>query len=221
MARRTKAEARATRESVLRAALDLFAEKGYSRTTLSGIAKRIGMTRGAVYWHFDNKEALLAALIDHVQGLKDNAVSSHISNIETIADLRAACVLYAQMVENDPMVRKFEFFMMYQMEWSEELLEQTRRNMEELRENPLDVFREHFNQPQIAARLKPGVDADQLVVTLASFWVGACKMCLGCHFPDSELCSHPDLESGTDTSFVSTVRNGFDLIMNGLLKEKE
>ena len=221
MARRTKEEARATRESVLRAALDLFAEKGYSRTTLSGIAKRIGMTRGAVYWHFENKEALLAALIDHVQALKDHAVSSQISDIQTIDDLRDACVVYARMVESDPVVHKFEFFMMYQMEWSEELLEQTRRNMEELRENPLDVFREHFNQPQIESRLKPGVDADQLVVTLASFWVGTCKMCLGCHFPDSDLCSPQELSRESDTSFVSTVRNGFDLIMNGLLKEKE
>ena len=57
MARKTKEEAAETRTNVLMAALDLFAEKGYSRTTLGGIAKRIGMTRGAVYWHFDNKEA--------------------------------------------------------------------------------------------------------------------------------------------------------------------
>lgn len=54
MPRRTKEEAEATRESVLRAALDLFSEKGYSRTTLNDIAKRIGMSRGAVYWHFVN-----------------------------------------------------------------------------------------------------------------------------------------------------------------------
>ncbi|QHI69342.1 TetR/AcrR family transcriptional regulator [Tichowtungia aerotolerans] len=220
MARRTKEEADATRESVLMAALDLFAEKGYSRTTLAGIAKRIGMTRGAVYWHFDNKEALLAALIDHVHELKEDVVHSQISNIQTIDDLRKACILHAQMVESDPVVHKFEFFMMYQMEWSEELLEQTKRNMDELRENPLDSFKKHFNQPQIAARLNPGVDTNLLVMTLASFWVGACKICLGYHFPDSEVVREDGETTGTGVSFVKTVERGFDLIMNGVLKKE-
>jgi AcrR family transcriptional regulator len=220
MVRKTKEEAAETRISILMAALDLFAEKGYSRTTLGGIAKRIGMTRGAVYWHFENKEALLAALIGHVHDLKEEAVHTQISNIQTIEDLRKACVVYAQMVENDPVVHKFEFFMMYQMEWSEELLEQTKRNMDELRENPLDSFREYFNQPQIAARLKPGVDVDHLVVTLASFWVGACKICLGCHFPDSKIGKADAAVNGTGLSFVRTVERGFDLIMNGIV-EKE
>lgn len=220
MARKTKEEAAETRTNVLMAALDLFAEKGYSRTTLVNVAKRIGMTRGAVYWHFENKEALLAALIDHVQELKEDAVHSQISNIQTIEDLRKACVLYAQMVERDPVVHKFEFFMMYQMEWSEELLEQTKRNMDELRENPLDIFREYFNQPRIIARIKQGVDLDHLVLTLASFWVGACKMCLGCHFPDSELGGDEGVVTGIGISFVKTVERGFDLIMSGVLKEE-
>lgn len=220
MARKTKEEAAATRESVLMAALDLFAEKGYSRTTLVDIAKRIGMSRGAVYWHFAGKPALLAALIDHVQLLKEEAVHSQISNIQTIEDLRKACVLYAQMVEDDPVVHKFEFFMMYQMEWSQELLEQTKRNMDQLRENPLDVFREHFNQSKIIARIKPGVDLDHLVLTLASFWIGACKMCLGCHFPDSELGRDEGVVTGTGISFVKTIERGFDLIMSGVLKEE-
>jgi len=220
MARKTKEEAAATRESILMAALDLFTEKGYSSTTLVNIAKRIGMTRGAVYWHFENKEALLAALIDHVHELKEEAVHSQVSNIQTIEDLRTACVVYAQMVENDPVVHKFEFFMMYQMEWSEELLEKTKRNMHELRENPLNVFREHFNQPEIIARIKLGIDVDHLVLTLASFWIGACKICLGCHFPDSEFSKEDGVVTGTGISFVKTVERGFDLIMSGVLKEE-
>ena len=52
MARRIKEEAEQTRARILASALDLFSSKGYSRTTLTDVASRLGMTKGAVYWHF-------------------------------------------------------------------------------------------------------------------------------------------------------------------------
>lgn len=45
MARRTKEEAEQTRIEILRSALDIFCEKGYSRTTFDEIAKRINLTK--------------------------------------------------------------------------------------------------------------------------------------------------------------------------------
>ena len=63
MARRTKEEAQHTRETILTAALDTFCEKGYSRTTFDEIAKKINLTKGAVYWHFKNKPDIIKALI--------------------------------------------------------------------------------------------------------------------------------------------------------------
>ena len=63
MARRTKEEAEQTRLEILKASLDLFSEKGYSKTTFDEIAKRINKTKGAVYWHFRNKPDLLVAII--------------------------------------------------------------------------------------------------------------------------------------------------------------
>ena len=54
--RRTKAEALATRESLIDAALEVFLRKGYAAATLQDIAEEAGVTRGAVYWHFNGKE---------------------------------------------------------------------------------------------------------------------------------------------------------------------
>jgi TetR/AcrR family acrAB operon transcriptional repressor len=62
MARKTKEEALKTRETILDAAVRIFALRGVSRTTLANIAKEAGVTRGAIYWHFTNKEDLLGAL---------------------------------------------------------------------------------------------------------------------------------------------------------------
>ncbi|WP_051940962.1 TetR family transcriptional regulator [Stenoxybacter acetivorans] len=60
--RKTKAEALQTRESLLDAALEVFYQRGVARASLQEIAKTAGMTRGAVYWHFKNKEDIFDAL---------------------------------------------------------------------------------------------------------------------------------------------------------------
>jgi AcrR family transcriptional regulator len=222
MARRTKEEAEATRDGVLMAALDLFSEKGYARTTFSDIAKRIGMTRGAVYWHFENKETLLAALIDYANHRKQYIVDEQIPEIRTLDDLRNAFISHAHVVEQDPVVQKFEFFLAYQMEWSEELLNRTQKKMNELRPNPLEDFRSYFDRPGIAKNFKPGTDVDQLALTLGSFWVGACKLYLGRNFPSVEFGTRTQDEVRIlgGMQFEKTVIFGFDLIMDGVLKEE-
>jgi AcrR family transcriptional regulator len=50
-------------DEVLDAALDLFIEKGFAATRVEDIAKRAGLSKGAVYLYFPSKEALLEALV--------------------------------------------------------------------------------------------------------------------------------------------------------------
>ena len=50
--RKTKEEAQITREKIIQASYELIGEKGYERMTRDDIAARVGMTRGAVNWHF-------------------------------------------------------------------------------------------------------------------------------------------------------------------------
>lgn len=61
--RKTKAEAEKTREQLLQSALDTFFQHGVSKTSLQMIAQNAGVTRGALYWHFKNKEDLFEALM--------------------------------------------------------------------------------------------------------------------------------------------------------------
>ncbi|WP_251977959.1 TetR family transcriptional regulator [Salinicola avicenniae] len=67
MPKRTKAEAEATRETLLDAAEVIFLERGVSKTSLEQIARQAGMTRGAVYWHFKNKSDLFHAMLERVK----------------------------------------------------------------------------------------------------------------------------------------------------------
>jgi AcrR family transcriptional regulator len=53
-----------TRERILNAAAEAFAADGYADVTLLEIAERAGMTKGAVYFHFKNKESLAVAVAE-------------------------------------------------------------------------------------------------------------------------------------------------------------
>ena len=66
MPRRTQEDSLATRKKILESAQRLFTRRGYERTSLSDIAKYAGVTRGAIYWHFENKEELLVNLMDFI-----------------------------------------------------------------------------------------------------------------------------------------------------------
>lgn len=58
---RRRAEARP--DEVLDAALALFIEKGFAGTRVEDVAKRAGLSKGAVYLYFPSKEALIEGLI--------------------------------------------------------------------------------------------------------------------------------------------------------------
>ena len=60
--RKTKTEALKTKEHLMLAALETFYQKGIARTSLNEIAQAAGVTRGALYWHFPNKQALISAI---------------------------------------------------------------------------------------------------------------------------------------------------------------
>lgn len=66
MVRKTKEEALVTRGRILDAAERLFHAQGVSGTSLHQIAQAAGVTRGAIYWHFQDKGDLFNAMMDRV-----------------------------------------------------------------------------------------------------------------------------------------------------------
>ena len=63
--RKTKEDMLITRQRILQAGFDCFFENGFEATSLSAIAKAAGVTRGAIYWHFEDKKALFRAVVDY------------------------------------------------------------------------------------------------------------------------------------------------------------
>ena len=56
-------------EAILEAAKLLFVTRSFHSTRIDEIGNRVGLTKGAVYFHFKDKEAVLKALLDLVRNV--------------------------------------------------------------------------------------------------------------------------------------------------------
>jgi len=73
--RRTQAERRAaTRRALLDAGRELFAEKGYHGAAATEVVRRAGVTRGALYHHFEDKRDLFRVVVEEIEGEIDGLV---------------------------------------------------------------------------------------------------------------------------------------------------
>lgn len=104
MPRRTKEEAQATRSRILDTAELVFEQRGVSNTSLNEIAKAAELTRGAIYWHFEDKADLFNAMMQRATLPLEAAegVACFKSADATLADLRDGFVGVLKWLTTDP-----------------------------------------------------------------------------------------------------------------------
>jgi len=105
--RRTKADALITRDKILDSAGALFLSQGVSRTTLAHIAERAGVTRGAIYWHFEDKAALFNAMMERARTPLESAMRllDEPCSRDPLAALQEYARLVFDLTVNDPDAR--------------------------------------------------------------------------------------------------------------------
>jgi TetR/AcrR family acrAB operon transcriptional repressor len=108
MARRTKADALATRDNILDCAECLFVRQGVSRTTLQHIALEAGVTRGAIYWHFQDKAAVFNAMLQRVKMPIESALQTLglPDREDPLGDLNNYAQVVFGLTEGDPKARR-------------------------------------------------------------------------------------------------------------------
>lgn len=87
--------AEATRAALVGVARDLFAEKGFAAVSVEEIVHGARVTKGALYHHFDDKQALFRAVLEAIENeLADRMrVAAH-AETHRWEQLRAACYAY-------------------------------------------------------------------------------------------------------------------------------
>lgn len=104
---RTKEDALKTRQLLIESAIQQFALRGVTRTTLTDIADAAGVTRGAVYWHFSSKADLFNEMWQQQLPLRD--LIQHEDNSadgqNPLSKLREKFICGLQFVANNPRQR--------------------------------------------------------------------------------------------------------------------
>ena len=99
-----------TRERILIAAVDLFAEKGYSETTVRDIAAVVGINVASLYFHFKAKEDMLHCLIedylDHTRAIYTYQNITPILAEDPTAEGIVACIMASLARLENPYYRK-------------------------------------------------------------------------------------------------------------------
>ena len=86
---------RLSREQWIEAAIDALAEGGVGAVAVEPLAKRLGVTKGSFYWHFGDRDELLAAALDEWERV---GTEGWIERLDAIADPRQRLAEWARRV---------------------------------------------------------------------------------------------------------------------------
>jgi TetR/AcrR family acrAB operon transcriptional repressor len=170
--RRTKEEAEQTRRRIMEAALRVFDQRGIARTTLEHVAEAAGVTRGAIYWHFADKQALLRATREDVSlPLVDRADFTLLSDreAEPLDRIERFLLDIIDAVDKDKRTRLLCSVMSFKCEYVGELegeLADYARKVEHARSNLAQVYSEARARRQLRKGLKPEIAALETAVFL-------------------------------------------------------
>jgi AcrR family transcriptional regulator len=91
----------ATRAHILNVATKLFAADGYEATSIDVVLQASGVSRGALYHHFANKEAVFAAVLENVEASVAKHVAAAAAGATNPLDaLRAGCAAWLELARD-------------------------------------------------------------------------------------------------------------------------
>ena len=103
---RKSEQGQATREQIIRTAIGLFGDRGYEATSIEAVLHESRVSRGALYHHFDGKEALFDAVLEAVEADATGKIVAATSGIsDPVGSLRAGCLTWVGLA-GDPVVQR-------------------------------------------------------------------------------------------------------------------
>lgn len=116
--KKTKQKAIETKNIIFDSALKVFGKKGFSSTTLDDIAKEAGISRGAIYWNFKNKQDLYVCLLKEYfnDNFYENLKYNDQSNKDPINAIKEYMYNYFKILINNEDTRKYMEILRYKTE---------------------------------------------------------------------------------------------------------
>lgn len=98
-----------TREVILEKALDMFSERGYEGTNLRDLSEQVGITKSALYKHYDSKEDIWNSTMEYFDNYYSKRTVNRNESMpipKTIEEFKSWSIRMFEMTINDPMIIK-------------------------------------------------------------------------------------------------------------------
>ncbi len=167
MARRSKEDALITRDQILDAAERVFLRRGVARSALQDIADEAQLTRGAIYWHFQNKADVFDAMLQRVKLPMVTRLNSQpqAESDNPLQHLRQNVALAFYQTVNDLQVRRVFEIASHRVEYGDELQAVRDRHIAERGQRVVDLERV-LAHAQAKDQLPPQLQAHPAAVGL-------------------------------------------------------
>ena len=177
--RRSREDSLKTRRRIVNAARRVFARRGVSRTTLEQIAAAAGVTRGAIYGHFADKQALFQCMreqvklpmVDVIDSLLIESADDPLTGVEQFL----AAVLGA--LGSDAATRETFQILGFKCEYVDEIEADLKRQAERAAEFRARVERA-YRRAARAGKLRRGITPRLAALETCAFLTGAVRLWL-------------------------------------------
>jgi TetR/AcrR family acrAB operon transcriptional repressor len=162
--RKTREEAKITRQKLLEAALAVFSRNGYDATRLEDIAAEAGVTRGAIYHHFGSKPELYTTLTgemwERVMPVLEQAMTEGGSPVDI---LRRSFIRKMSFVEEDDAFRAINELIMFKTAVIPELEDGMRMKRDGVRQ-AVNIIAGHVTEGIEQGLIRPSVNARDMAL---------------------------------------------------------
>ncbi|RZN41317.1 acrEF/envCD operon transcriptional regulator [Escherichia sp. E2593] len=172
MAKRTKAEALKTRQELIETAIAQFAQYGVSKTTLNDIADAANVTRGVIYWHFENKAQLFNEMWLQQPSLRELIQERLTEGLEhdPFLQLREKLIVGLQYIAEIPRQQALLQILYHKCEFSDEMLAEAVIR-EKMGFNP-QILREVLQACQQQGDIAKSLDLDVVMIIIDGAFSG-------------------------------------------------
>jgi AcrR family transcriptional regulator len=170
--RRTKQEAEITRKKILDSSAKIFSTYGYAASSLEDIAKQADVTRGAIYWHFQNKAHILQSLIIERFSIIYEIIETVLAeNINSLIKLKKILITLLKALESNQKLREILTIIIFKVEVVPEIEYQMKGKKKENR-NRIEIIHTLVKQAQNEKLINQELDSYTVATSLNCFFEG-------------------------------------------------
>jgi TetR/AcrR family transcriptional repressor of nem operon len=153
------------RQQILLAAIKLLGTKGYASMSMNDIVTESGISKGGIYWHFKNKDAIIEAALVSMLDAQLAFIEAQLAGTDPARDRLRRIFGIAHLVGKESTPPPVEFFTLAARDAA--LMEQVRRYVHAYQERIAQVIQQGIDSGELAS-----VDPRMTALNLLSFLEG-------------------------------------------------